>query len=233
MKVFLDAGHGGKDPGALGNGMKEKDINLSVTLKVGNILANHGISVGYSRTTDVFLELVDRAKKANNFGADIFVSIHCNAAENTAAQGVETYRYPNSTNGAKLGKSIQDSIISNKLCSKNRGTKTANFAVLRLTNMPAALIEMGFITNKEDSLILKNKQNELAIAIAKGILNYLGITYKGGNNMAADKNTPSDWAKEAWEWAKKEGITDGTRPKEPATREEIVTMLYRFSKKVK
>lgn len=188
-KVFLDAGHGGKDPGALGNGLKEKDINLSVTLKVGNILTNHGVNVDYSRTTDTFLELADRAKKANDFKADIFVSIHCNAAENVNAKGVETYNYPNSTNGAKLAKSIQDSIISSKVYTANRGTKTANFAVLRLTNMPAALVEMAFITNAEDTNILKSKQDELAIAIAKGILNYLGIKYKE-NPSNPDQGTP-------------------------------------------
>lgn len=189
VKVFLDAGHGGKDPGALGNGLKEKDINLSVTLKVGNILTNHGVNVNYSRTTDTFLELADRAKKANDFKADIFVSIHCNAAENTAAKGVETYSYPGSSNGAKLAKLLQSSIVSSGVYTVDRGTKTANFAVLRLTNMPAALVEMAFITNGEDANILKSKQDELAIAIAKGILNYLGIKYNE-NPSNPDQGTP-------------------------------------------
>lgn len=181
-KVFLDAGHGGKDPGALGNGLKEKDITLPVTLKVGNILKEHGVTVGYSRTTDVFLELSDRAKKANSFGADIFVSIHCNAFNKSTAKGVETYSYPNSTKGAKLAKLIQDSVISEKLYTVNRGTKTANFAVLRETNMPAALIELAFITNSQDAEILKNRQDELAVAVAKGILYYLGVKYKDMSN---------------------------------------------------
>ncbi len=179
-KVFLDAGHGGKDPGALGNGLKEKDINLSVTLKVGNILKNHGVNVGYSRTTDVFLELADRASKANNFGADVFVSIHCNAFDDPSAKGVETYSYPGSTSGARLSKAIQDSIISSGVYTVNRGTKTANFAVLRLTRMPAALVELAFITNSQDANILKTRQDDLAVAVAKGVLNNLGIPYKGG-----------------------------------------------------
>src|SRR5690606_16074112 len=177
-KVFLDAGHGGKDPGALGNGLKEKDINLSVTLKVGNILKNHGVNVGYSRTTDVFLELADRASKANNFGADVFVSIHCNAFDDPSAKGVETYSYPGSATGARLSKAIQDSIISSGAYTANRGTKTANYAVLRLTNMPAALVELAFITNSQDASILRNRQDDLAVAVAKGILNHLSISYK-------------------------------------------------------
>lgn len=178
IKVWLDAGHGGKDPGALGNGVKEKDITLSVTLKVGEILKQHGITVGYSRTTDVFLELADRAKKANDFKADVFVSIHCNAFNNSSAKGVETYSHIGSVKGSRLAQSIQNSILSSKLYTVNRGTKTANFAVLRLTNMPAALVEMAFITNAEDANILKNRQEDLATAISKGILSYLGISYK-------------------------------------------------------
>lgn len=181
-KVFLDAGHGGKDPGALGNGLQEKDIALSVTLKVGNILANHGVTVGYSRTTDIFLELADRATRANNFGANVFVSVHCNAFSDTSAKGVETYSYPGSTTGANLSKSIQNNIIASGAYTVNRGTKTADFAVLRLTNMPAALVELAFITNAQDADILRNRQNDLAVAVSKGILNYLGIPYQGGGS---------------------------------------------------
>ena len=73
-KVFLDAGHGGRDPGAGGNGIQEKNITLPVTLKIGDILKNHDINVGYSRTTDIFVELEDRASLANNFGANVFVT---------------------------------------------------------------------------------------------------------------------------------------------------------------
>ena len=222
-KVFLDAGHGGKDPGALGNGLREKDINLSVALKIGDILKSHGINVGYSRTTDVFVELQDRATMANNFGTDVFVSIHCNAFHDSSAQGVETYSYPGSMSGRNLAKAIQDSIIASGVYTKDRGIKTANYAVLRLTNMPAALVELAFITNPQDADILRNRQDDLALAVARGMLKNLGIPYK--ETHKEDKNAPSPWAKEAWEWAKKEGITDGTRPKDPATREEVIVMI--------
>ncbi|AFS77586.1 sporulation-specific N-acetylmuramoyl-L-alanine amidase CwlC [Gottschalkia acidurici 9a] len=177
-KVFLDAGHGAHDPGAVGNGLQEKNIALSVTLKIGEILKNHGVGVSYTRTTDVFLELADRAAKANSLGVNAFVSIHCNSFSDSSAKGVETYSYPGSTTGARLSKNIQDSIIASKVYTANRGTKTANFAVLRLTNMPAALVELAFISNAQDAEILRNKQNELAIAVSKGILNNLGIPYK-------------------------------------------------------
>ncbi|KNF07182.1 sporulation-specific N-acetylmuramoyl-L-alanine amidase CwlC [Gottschalkia purinilytica] len=182
-KVFLDPGHGGKDPGAVGQGLQEKDIALSVTLKVGQILKNHGVDVYYSRTTDKYVELSDRARMANNLNTDIFISIHCNSF-NGSAKGVETYSYPGSTTGAKLAGSIQNSIIADKVYTLNRGTKTANFAVLRQTTMVATLVETAFIDNVEDANILRNRQNDLAIAISKGILGYLGIKYNGGNKVS-------------------------------------------------
>lgn len=186
-RVFLDAGHGGLASGAIGNGLREKDINLSVVLKIGSILKEYGIHVIYSRTTDVLVKLRDRAIMANKSKADIFVSIHCNAFSDSSAKGVETYSYPGSTKGASLAKSIQDSIISSDLYTRNRGIKTANFAVLRLTNMPAALVELGFITNSEDANFLKNRQDDLALAVAKGILNNLGIPYKEADDGALYK----------------------------------------------
>lgn len=177
VKVWLDAGHGGKDPGALGNGMKEKDITLAITLKAGKILERHGVKVGYTRKNDKTVSLNRRGPLANSFGADVFVSIHTNA-HNSNAQGVETFSFPNSSRGRKLAKDIHNEVANAKLYTKNRGLKTANFAVLRQSRMPAALIETAFITNKADSKLLKNKQNDFATAIAKGTLKYLGIKYK-------------------------------------------------------
>ena len=182
-KVFLDPGHGGKDPGAIGNGLQEKDVNLSVALKIDKILKRHNVKVFYSRTTDVFVELSNRATMANNVKADIFLSIHCNSFDDPQAQGLETFSYTGSLKGAKLAKDIQDSLIRDKLYTRNRGIKTANFAVLRLTKMPAALVELGFISNSQDANILRNKQNELALAVAKGILKDLGIEYQDNSNI--------------------------------------------------
>lgn len=208
-KVFIDPGHGGKDPGAVGNNIQEKNIALSVSLKVGEILKQHKVDVVYSRSTDIFIELADRATMANNAKADVFVSIHCNSFTNTTAQGVETFNYPNSSKGSVLAKSIQDALLKDKLYTKNRGVKTANFAVLRRSNMPSALVEMAFISNKEDSDILKTKQNELALAIAKGILSYLGIKYIEKQPSASVGMSILSKAKativQMQEWARKKG----------------------------
>lgn len=187
-KVWLDAGHGGNDPGALGNGLKEKDITLAITSKAGKELERHGVKVGYTRKNDKTVNLNSRGPLANKYGADVFISIHTNA-HNSNAQGVETYSFPNSRNGAKLAKNIQDEVLKAKLYTKNRGTKTANFAVLRQSRMPAALIETAFITNKQDAQLLKNKQNEFATAIAKGILKYLGINYKPVKKPSNNSNS--------------------------------------------
>lgn len=177
-KVFLDVGHGGKDPGAVGiNGLREKDINLSVSELVGKTLKKHNVEVFYSRTTDVFINLTERSRMANKLGVDVFVSIHGNKVDNEQAQGLETFSHPLSKNGAVLARCIQDSILKDKLYTKDRGIKTANFSVLRNTKMTAALVELGFLSNKEDSQILINKQYELAKSAAKGILNFLGIKY--------------------------------------------------------
>lgn len=178
MIVCLDPGHGGQDSGSMGNNLKEKDINLSVTLKIGAILKKQGIETIYTRETDIFVELIDRARIANKVNANVFVSIHCNWYSDPAAQGVEVYSYASSEKSGKLAVLIQDNIIKDKLYTKNRGTKTANFAVLRRTQMPAALVELGFISNRQDADILENKQDELANTIAKGILQYLGVKYQ-------------------------------------------------------
>ena len=178
MKVLLDPGHGGHDSGSQGNGLKEKDIVLDISLKVGKILKRHGVDVIYSRTTDEFIQLSWRAELSNQAKVDAFVSLHCNAYSDSSAQGVEVFSYPGSEEGKDLALHIINHMVGDKVYSKNRGIKTDKFAVLRLTAMPAALVELGFITNAEDASILKNKQDELAIGVAKGILAFLARPYK-------------------------------------------------------
>lgn len=187
-KIFLDPGHGGSDPGASGFGLNEKDKNLNIALKVKSILEFHNIDVNISRSTDVYVSLSNRARLANNWGADLFLSIHCNSF-NSVAYGLETFCFIGSTgDGKDLATKIQESIIDAGLYRKDRGVKEANFAVLRETYMPAALVEMAFIDNKEDNNLLVNKEDEFAIAIVKGILKKLGITYV----PPTDSSSPTD-----------------------------------------
>ena len=177
-KVVLNAGHGGKDSGAVGNGLKEKDRALDYTLAVGKELSRHGVKVEYTRTTDVFIELHDIAKHANSTNADLFISFHLNSFSNTSAKGFEIYHYPNSSKGSKLARDIHSEVVSNKLYTIDRGVKIANFSVLKNTKMPSTLIELGFISNKEDVNLLLRKQAAMVQAITKGILKNLGIKYQ-------------------------------------------------------
>lgn len=189
-KVYLDAGHGGNDAGAIGvNNAYEKNITLSVTLKVKALLEDHGIDVRLSRENDKYISLGYRTSDANKWNADCFVSIHCNAY-NDVAQGLETFAYKSSTNN--LATYIQDAILNTKSYTKNRGVKYASFYVLRNTNMRSALVELGFIDNKEDYSILVNKQNQLAEGIARGICKYLGIEFKTKSNPESDKPNVDD-----------------------------------------
>ena len=111
-KVFIDSGHGGTDPGACSGNVKEKDINLEVGLMLGEMLTKEGFTVGYSRTTDTYVSLAERANKSNRFGAKVFISIHCNAHSNKQAQGVETFYYRTSSKGKVLADKVQKNILS-------------------------------------------------------------------------------------------------------------------------
>ena len=151
-KVFIDPGHGGDDSGAVGvNNLLEKDINLAVAKKVYDFLKNQGLEIKLSRTDDKTLELNERTVAANTWNADGFVSIHCNAF-NKEACGIETYSYNIATNN--LAVNIHEEILKSKCYTKNRGVKTANFYVLKYTNMRTCLIELAFIDNIDDAKIL-------------------------------------------------------------------------------
>ena len=212
--VVLDAGHGGKDPGAVAFNTQEKDVALSVTLKVGKLIEKHlsSIEVSYTRESDKFVELFQRAKIANSKEADFFISIHANAASSESARGTETFVLGLHRNNANLevvrrenavislegehqqeyvdiaspeaqillelhqqnylDQSIQlASLIENRFIKhtglNSRGVKQAGFLVLYKTSMPSVLIEVGFLTHREECQFLASEtgQNILAESI--------------------------------------------------------------------
>lgn len=230
MKVFLDPGHGGKDPGAVGNGLKEKGLTLAIARQTGKLLEAQGVDVLYSRTGDVFVGLSERAAMANQLGAHVFVSIHINSATNTTARGVETFSYPGSAQGERLARAVQNAIVQAKIFSHNRGIKTADFAVLRETAMPAALVELGFIVNAQDAKLLGERQADIAQAIAKGIMGYLGVQPKAPAPKSAPPKTKTE-SDLAWEWAKAKGLLDGTRERDGVIRLDLAVVLKRFADK--
>lgn len=182
--VVLDPGHGGKDSGAIGFGIKEKEINMAIALRVGQLLENRGVNVEYTRTDDRYLTLTERAEFANRLNALLFVSIHNNAATNPQAHGTETYYCAPITDydlfwqkaeRSRLANCIQGQLIGS-LGRTNRGVKQDNFTVLVKTKMPSALTEISFLSNAEENSLLQSSsyQAQAAQAIADGILKYLG-----------------------------------------------------------
>ena len=161
-KIYIDPGHNysGGDTGAVGYGLKEQDITVYVGNKLKALLIQNGIDVKMSRNTiyDVIgngslnSSLSTRASNANSWGADLFISIHCNAA-NSKAYGTETYAYRSGTNAYRFAECVQKHLIV-ETGRTNRGVKTANFAVITRTNMPAILVETAFMDNYGDNQYL-------------------------------------------------------------------------------
>ncbi|MFG2007837.1 N-acetylmuramoyl-L-alanine amidase [Micromonospora sp. NPDC048868] len=175
-KVYLDPGHGGTDPGAVGNGLTEKALTLSIALQTRDILkANYSVDVRMSRTSDITRSLTYRTSDANAWGATIFVSIHINSGGGT---GFESYRYPGTSSA--LHSPVHSRVLSGMRTVgsvTDRGLKTANFHVLRETAMPAVLTENLFIDTVADANLLKRAAFITATARghANGIAAYLGL----------------------------------------------------------
>ena len=173
ITIMLDAGHGGSDPGAVYNGRQEKDDTLRLTMAIGQILRNRGIDVEYTRTTDVYISPVERAREANRAGVDYFVSIHRNSYPTAnEVSGVETLVYDKSGVKYQMAQEINEQLEA--VGFVNLGVKERpNLAVLRRTQMPAVLVEVGFINSDIDNRLFDQNFNAIAEGIADGILDTL------------------------------------------------------------
>jgi N-acetylmuramoyl-L-alanine amidase len=174
MVVVLDPGHGGGDPGAVGqNNVHEADVVLPIAQQVASLLQQQGIQAVLTRTSDVEIDLEPRVQMAEQINASLFVSIHANSMgmDRPDVNGTETYYY---SSGEALAETIQNSIVTT-VGTNDRGIKQARFYVLRKTSMPAVLVETGYVTGSEDGPQLANPsfQTQMATAIARGILLYL------------------------------------------------------------
>ena len=212
-KIYIDQGHGGKDPGAVGiNNVHEADINLSVGKYLDAELKRHGIETMMSRTTDTTKTLETRAAEANAWGADIVCSIHCNAFDKESANGTEVIVYKKGGNAEKVALKVLSQLILT-LKTTNRGVKENNsLYILRKTNAPAILCEIGFVTNKTDKEKIDeaHEQKSVAIAICKGICEYFGITYtKEETNMSKFTDIKGHYAEEYINEAANMGIANG------------------------
>ena len=178
-KIMIDAGHGGRDPGAVYNGRQEKDDVLALALAVGQILEDSGLDVEYTRTTDIYESPGEKAREANNAGADFFVSIHRNSFPRpNEVSGVETRVYDRSGIKNEMAENVNRQL--EKIGFRNLGVKERpNLAVLRRTQMPAILVEAGFINSDIDNQLFDDNFQAIAQGIADGILDTLGIKPSG------------------------------------------------------
>ncbi|MGV3028960.1 N-acetylmuramoyl-L-alanine amidase family protein, partial [Streptococcus hyovaginalis] len=189
--IYLDAGHGGYDPGAVYGNTTEKALNLKMQYLIQAKLERAGYKVITTRTSDSFVDLLPRSTKANQSLADLFVSIHFNASISSSANGIETYYYQyypeyqpslNKTyhndpdrlkRSAVLATSIQKHLIK-ETGAKNNGILRETFAVLRETTAPSVLLELGYLSNvtERNRIIQSQYQEKLANGIVAGILDY-------------------------------------------------------------
>ena len=173
--IVLDAGHGGEDPGAIQGDAMEKEITLEIVKMTKDLLEESGYKVGMTREEDCRVELGGRASFANKRNAKVFVSIHCNASENHKGNGIETFyaEYKGFKNKT-LAEMIQSAVME-QTDAFDRGIKTADYAVIVRTSMPAVLIEVGFLTDEVEKEMLQDKeyQEKLAKGISEGIIRYL------------------------------------------------------------
>ena len=180
-KVFLGVGHGGTDSGAIGNGFKEKDLNLSIALACNEVLTRHGVTVMMSRTQDENDTITDEIKECNTFKPDLAIDIHNNAG---GGDGAECFYHHLGGRGKTLAENVLTEIV--KTGQNSRGIKTRvnssgkdYYAFIRETTAPAVIVECAFIDNSKDIQIIDTHQEQVTMgtAIAKGILRTLGIPY--------------------------------------------------------
>jgi len=180
-EIFIDPGHGGNDNGATWGEeydyVEEDDLNLIISFLLRYELLLAQSEAKLSRERDIYVSLADRAKIANEWNADVFVSIHADAWHNETAKGFSVHVYPYCKRETlDLADRVLKELVRQFPQHTNRGIKRSNFHVLRKTNMPAILIEAEFLSNKDTRRFLKEPENQLAIgqAIARGIQSYLG-----------------------------------------------------------
>ena len=158
--IVLDAGHGGANPGATYKGRKESEDALALTLAVGSILEENGVDVYYTRTTDIYESPYQKAQEGNEVGGDYFVSIHRNSSPYpNQYSGVESLVYNRYGAAARMAYNINAGV-----------NERPNLVVLNSTNMPAVLVEVGFINTDADNELFDSRFDEIARAIADGIL---------------------------------------------------------------
>lgn len=236
-KVCLDPGHGpGNVNGSPDGRYKEYEFAWDMYTRMKPILESAGIEVIGTKTESGYPEIVERADVSNNANADLFISIHSNAAGNSGWNSARGFMAFTSSGPESAKRNIAASAIINAVHAAGViifGTAApvhnSSYGVLKRTNAPAVLLECGFHTNREDveKLLDPVYRQTLAKAVCNGILSYFG-TSQEVEPKPDTSNEPSSWAKEDWEYYTAKGVFDGTNPKAPLTREQLAVILKRL-----
>lgn len=236
--VCLDPGHGPDTVNGSPDGnYKEKEFTWDMYTRIRPLLERHGVNVICTRTEDTKPSLTARCEVSNRAGADLFVSLHSNAEGGSGwgtARGLLVYT---SSGPMTAKRNVAATAIVNRAHEAGvllHGSGVAHqieYTVLAKTDAPAVLIEYGFHTNQEDIGLLKDisYRDKLAEATAKGVCDFLGIDWTAESGGDGTDIPAADWAAEAWQKAKSNGVMDGTRPTEPITRQELAVVLDRLN----
>lgn len=209
MRIGIDPGHGGRDPGAIGpTGLYEKDVTLPISIELDRLLQVAGLENFLTRQNDATMELVTRTALINNMKCDLAISVHCNSTGNQQANYISTFIQAQGGEAEKLAQKVQNELVQ-ATGWPDGGVRVQNLHMTRETRMPAILVECGFISNPEQERQFRQPgvQKKIAQAIADGVLDYLGIT-KGDKNMTVDEaleimvaqgviSSPGYWSKAA------------------------------------
>lgn len=235
--VCLDPGHGPDTVNGSPDGSyKEKEFTWDLYERLRALLEAQGVEVVCTRTEDTKPSLTARAEVSNAAGADCFVSLHTNAAGDGGwyeARGLEVYT---SSGPMSAPRNVLATDLVNQFRTDGVVLRTTpivhrmDLTVLTKTDAPAVLIEYGFHTSKEDVALLKDSayRDTLALATAKGVCEWLGVAWKGEAETVKPEDLPDRWAADAWTLAHYKGILDGTRPRDPVTRQELAVVLERL-----
>ncbi|SMB89359.1 N-acetylmuramoyl-L-alanine amidase [Thermanaeromonas toyohensis ToBE] len=228
-RIGLDPGHGGPDPGAVGaSGLMEKEVTLEVALMLGERLSIAGCDVVFSRREDVDVSLPERVALFNRAKVDLVVSLHVNSSSSQEASYLSTYILAPGGQAEKAARFIQKEMVE-ALKWPDGGVREANFYILRETEAPAVLVEMGFLSHPQEEAALRRKETRqtLALALARGIALYLGLN---PDVFSLPQDIEGHWAeaiiRRCLELGLLKGYPDGTfRPDQPATRAELAAGL--------
>lgn len=235
--VCLDPGHGPDTVNGSPDGSyKEKEFTWDLYLRLRALLEGQGVEVVCTRTEDAKPSLTARAEVSNAAGAHCFVSLHTNAAGNGGwydARGLEIYTSSGPMSAPRnvlAGELVNAFHAAGVILRPTPIVHRMDLTVLTKTDAPAVLIEYGFHTNREDVALLSDSayRDTLALATAKGVCEWLGVDWKAEAETVRPEDLPDRWAADAWALAYDRGILDGTRPRDPVTRQELAVVLERL-----